>query len=66
MRLKFFKRSAEKIVSRIDPDREANRDLRIRLHQRRVYLNGNPGPGGVEEWLYVAIKCVTLQEDNLP
>ena len=29
MRLKFFKRSAEKIVSRIDPDREAIRDPRV-------------------------------------
>ena len=29
MRLKFFKRSAEKFQSRIDPESEANRDLRV-------------------------------------
>jgi len=29
MRLKFFKRSAGKFQSRIDPESEANRDLRV-------------------------------------
>ena len=29
MRLKFFKRSEEKILSRIDPESEANQDLRV-------------------------------------
>ena len=29
MRLKFFKRSEEKFLSRIDPESEAHRDLRV-------------------------------------
>jgi hypothetical protein len=29
MRLEFFKRSAEKFVSRIDPENEEHRDLKV-------------------------------------
>jgi len=31
MRLKFFKRSAEKFVSRIDPENEVIRDLMVKF-----------------------------------
>ena len=46
MRLKFFKRSADKFQSRIDPHSEAYRDLRANFPapSERYFGSGNPQP----------------------
>ena len=70
MRLKFFERSENKFVSRIDPRERSERDFRVnpsllKMETHKVYLLLGTNSGDREEYLENAIREIGMHIGNI-